>query len=85
MKFRSISALLLAGLLSACSSGKFEKSSDGVTVNISSQNENDVRKVRLQVFGDKIIRVSATPDKEFSNDTSLVVLKPADNIKFDVE
>ena len=57
--------MLLAGLLAACGSGKFEKTPQGVTVNIAAQKENDVRKVRLQVFGDKIIRVTATPDKSF--------------------
>ncbi|MDE6771045.1 MAG: DUF4968 domain-containing protein, partial [Muribaculaceae bacterium] len=85
MKIRSISAMLLAGLLAACGSGKYEKTSAGVTVNIAAQKENDVRKVRLQVFGDKIIRVTATPDNSFSNDTSLVVLRPSSDVRFDVE
>lgn len=64
-------------MLSSCGSGKFEKNADGVTVNVTQSAENDVRKVRLQVLGDKIIRVSATPDKKFSTDESLVtVLRP---------
>ena len=49
------------------------------------QNENGVRKVRLQVWGDKIIRVSATPDSKFAEDESLVVLKPESSTKFEVE
>lgn len=85
MKLRSLSAVALVALLAACGSGKYEKTSSGITVNVEAQKENDVRKVRLQVFGDKIIRVSATPDKEFTNDTSLVVLDPPADVKFDVE
>ena len=57
----------------------------GITVNLDRQNENDVRKVRLQVWGDKIIRVSATPDSKFAEDESLVVLKPESSTKFEVE
>lgn len=85
MKLQSITTLILAGLLGACGSGKVQKDDTGITVNVAQQNDNDVRKVRLQVFGDKIIRVTATPDKEFSQDTSLVVLPHVGKVKFDVE
>lgn len=79
MKFRTLSASLLAGLIAvSCSTGKYEKSDRGVTVNVASTGENSVRKVRLQVLGDKIIRVSATPDKKFVADNSLVTV-PQDN------
>ena len=54
-------------------------------MNVAQQQDTDVRKVRLQVFGDKIIRVSATPDNEFSQDTSLVVLPYQGKVSFDVE
>lgn len=77
MKMRHLSTLLLGSLLlfSSCGSGVYEKNADGITVNVSQQTaDNSVRKVRLMVYGDKIIRVSATPDKKFSSDESLVVL-----------
>ena len=77
--------LLATTLLASCGSGKYTKEQTGITVSIGQQNDNDVRKVRLQVFGDKIIRVSATPDNKFADDESLVVLKPEQKVKFDVE
>jgi len=79
MKIRCLSVSILAGLLAvACASGKYEKSDRGVTVNVASSDEYSVKKVRLQVFGNKIIRVSATPDKKFADDASLVTV-PQDN------
>ena len=71
MKLRALSASVLAGLMTlACSPGKYEKTDRGVTVNVESTGENSVRKVRLQVLGEKIIRVSATPDKKFAEGNS---------------
>lgn len=78
-------ALLASAIVASCGSSKIEKDSMGITVNLDRQNENDVRKVRLQVWGDKIIRVSATPDSKFAEDESLVVLKPESSTKFEVE
>ncbi len=75
-------ALLASAIVASCGSSKIEKDSMGITVNLDRQNENDVRKVRLQVWGDKIIRVSATPDSKFAEDESLVVLKPESSTKF---
>lgn len=89
MKFRHFSASLLsvalALTLSGCSEGKYSKNDNGITVNVTPSAENGVRKVRLQVLGDKIIRVSATPDKKFSTDESLVVVPQVDKTPFTVE
>lgn len=86
MKLRSISTLLLASaLFGACGSGKYEKTDGGVIVNVTPEKENDVRRVRLQVFGDKIIRVTATPDKKFAPDASLAVVKPEAKTDYKVE
>ena len=59
--------LLLSGLLAACSTG-YSRIDGGVIVCTPEG------KVRLQVINDKIIRVSASPDKEFPEDSSLVVI-----------
>ncbi len=85
MRLHSIPTFLLAAVLTACGSSKYQKNDTGITVNVAQQQDTDVRKVRLQVFGDKIIRVSATPDNEFSQDTSLVVLPYQGKVSFDVE
>ena len=67
MKSKGIAMLLLSGLLAACSTG-YSRIDSGVVVSTPEG------KVRLQVINDKIIRVSASPDKEFPEDSSLVVI-----------
>lgn len=57
---------------------QYEKLPDGVVVHSSKEN------VRLRVYGDKIIRVSATPDKTFSDSGSLVVLPSTAETKFEL-
>ena len=85
MKSRTITvSLFTAMLLASCAAGRYEKSERGITVNIAAETENSVRKVRLQVIDDKIIRVSATPDKKFSSDTSLVVIPPRANVEYTI-
>ena len=89
MKFRHFSASLLSAALAmvmtGCSEGKYSKNDNGITVNLTPATENGVRKVRLQVLGDKIIRISATPDKKFADDGSLVVVPQENKTQFTVE
>ena len=75
MKPRLFAAISAVGLLLlACTPERVEKTDLGVTVNLSPTTENSVRKVRLQVLGDRIIRVSATPDRKFAEDNSLITV-----------
>ena len=71
-----LSFAVLAGLLllSACSR------TDGVTV-----KTEDGLLVRFQVMGEKTIRVSATPDKQFADRKSLVVLPSDAKVPFKVD
>ena len=86
MKLRHFSAIALAGLLAtSCATGKYQKSDNGITVNVASTDENSVKKVRLQVIGDKIIRVTATPDDKFAPDASLVTVPQNAKPEFKVE
>ncbi len=86
MKISRFPAVLLTALaLVSCGSHGYKTDKNGIVVNVDSKGENDVRKVRLQVLSDKIIRVSATPDNFFSNDTSLVVVDQKSKPEFKVE
>ncbi|MDE5651278.1 MAG: DUF4968 domain-containing protein, partial [Duncaniella sp.] len=69
----------------SCASGRYEKTEKGIIVNVASTDENSTRKVRLQVLGDKIIRVSATPDKKFADDESLVVIPQDGKTEYSIE
>ncbi len=67
--FRTALAMIFAVVsATGCADAPYERLADGVCV------DTPKAKVRLQVAGDKIIRVSATPEKRFAKEASLVVL-----------
>lgn len=48
MKLKNTSVCLLAGwMLMACSGGGYEKTSNGIIVNVEQQQPTDVRKVKI--------------------------------------
>ncbi len=67
-------ALSFPAIIGSSCSGAYASDSQGVTVKVDPAKAGGASKVRLQVLGPKIIRVSATPSGAFSEDTSLVVL-----------
>ena len=70
-------------VLSACS-GAVRQDENGVTVKVRQPVENGPALVRLEVMGEKLIRVSATPEKKFADPQSLVVLPVAEKTAFEV-
>ena len=72
-------------MLASCAGSDVKQTSDGVIVNIKQEQPTDVRKVRLQVKGEKLIRVSATPDNTFSNRESLIIVPQQVQTPFSVE
>lgn len=78
MGFRLRHIIMLFPLLAAsCSGGEYKVSDDGVTVNLNQIMPGGPQKVRLTVMSDRIIRVTATPDKSFHDHGSLMVLPDA--------
>ena len=79
MKFRLlhiVSAVLLFALAS-CSEQEYKTLDNGVIVNVRHHSAGGPRKVRLTVMSDRIIRVTATPDKAFHDRNSLIILPDA--------
>ena len=75
MNLKNTSVYLLAAwMLAACAGSGLQKTENGVIIEVSRQRPADVRKVRLEVMGEKLIRVSATPEKEFSKEPSLILI-----------
>ncbi|MBQ0120695.1 MAG: DUF4968 domain-containing protein [Bacteroidales bacterium] len=66
-----VTAVLMA--FAACA-GNVEVTRGSVTVRLDGDKSGQPRLVRLQVLGDKIVRVSATPEKTFADAPSLVVI-----------
>ena len=64
-------------LLAGCESKPYQVTADGVTVSVSDAADGASRMVRLQVMSDRVVRVSATPDKAFHDRPSLMVLPDA--------
>ena len=72
-------------VLCGCSQETLEKTDRGIIVNLTPAQDDGVRKVRLEVIDDKIVRVSATPDSRFADDPSLVVVAQERTPEFTVE
>lgn len=72
MKKALLPILLILVLISCSRRGSYEKLSDGVTVTFSKDDE--LKKIRLQVISDKIIRVTATPTDSFAIAESLMIV-----------
>ena len=82
MNLKKLSICLFAGLLlGSCAGTVYEETDEGVIVNV---RQADLGKVRLQVMGEKLIRVSATPEKRFADPQSLVVVPPEGQTPFTV-
>ena len=86
---KKYSYLFLSGLLlSACGGSEtnsFKQTPKGVEVSVKNVSENTPKIVRLEVFGDKIIRVSATKDDKFKDPQSLVIVDQKSQPAFKVE
>ena len=88
--YRTISQSAIAVLALACgltSCGRpegVETLPDGIIVHLTPKTENATRQVRLQVLGERLIRVSATPERRFADKESLVVLPQQSKPDFDV-
>ncbi|MBR4977517.1 MAG: DUF4968 domain-containing protein, partial [Bacteroidales bacterium] len=74
--------LLAICTLISCEPLSYTKDNDGVIVMVKNPAENGPAMVRLRVLGDKIIHVSATPEKRFPDPSSLVVLHQNPNVEF---
>lgn len=86
MKYRYL--LLSAGLClcthTDISAAGYVKKGNAVTISVSSPGEGGARMVRLQVMGDRIIRVEATPEETFAEKQSLIIVPQKAKARFSV-
>ena len=83
---KRICYFLLAGcLMASCSPSAVERTPKGVIVQIETQDPTQARQVSLEVLGEQLIHVSATPERKFSKKESLVVLPQQTKTDFTVE
>ncbi len=72
-------------IFTACAESLYQKTDDGVIINIKQPQETGARKVRLRVLGDELIHVSATPEKEFPRDSSLIIVPGLQTVPFTID
>ncbi len=85
MKSRTVFFSLLASMVLCSCSGTLKQDESSVTVKVQNPVEGGPALVRLEVIGEKLIRVSATPEKKFADPQSLVVLPAMQQTPFEVE
>ena len=85
MKIRRMSMLLLAAVMLSACAGAYKQTESGVTVKVKDASEGGPAMVRLEVMGEKLIRVSATPEKKFADPQSLVIVPAAEQTPFTVQ
>ena len=77
---------LFAGLLlAACSSPQVEDTGKGIVVNLRPDSPSEAKKVRLEVLGEKLIRVSATPEDRFADPQSLIIVPQTAKVSYTVK
>ena len=76
-----LSALLVLG---ACAD-VYKVTENGVTVKVQQPSEDGPKLVRLEVMGEKLIHVSATPERMFADPESLVIIPAKEKTGFAVE
>ena len=76
-------ALILVPL--SCGNKDYKVKGDSVVIPLQSVKADGPSQVRLQVLGEKLVRISATPDKVFHDRNSLVVLPQGGSTPFTVE
>ena len=69
---RILSIALGILLFVSCTSTEIEKTAHGIIVRLQPQNSREARNIRLQVVNEMIIHVSATSEKNFSTENSLI-------------
>lgn len=78
--------LLMSGLLlNSCSGPSYRTDGSGVTVKVQNVIDGGPRLVRLEVMGEKLIHVSATPERKFADQESLVIIPLTGKTPFAVE
>jgi len=58
-----------------------EKHADGITIQLEPHSHSEAQLIRLQIINDKIVHVSATPESQFSEEKSLIVVPHPDTVR----
>ena len=79
----ALTALLMTGL-NAVAADHYTVDGQFITIPVKDAAQGEAKVVRLQVVGDKIIRVRATPEEQFPSKTSLMIVPQHSKAKYSV-
>ncbi|WP_305039573.1 TIM-barrel domain-containing protein [Fulvivirga ulvae] len=86
MKIKKIHLGLCVMLwFTGCVEPQYQITDGGVIIDINQNKESEVRKVHLRILGNELIHVSATPDNDFPEDSSLIIVPGLQTVPFTVE
>jgi alpha-D-xyloside xylohydrolase len=77
--------LLALLIFAACAKPPYQQTEDGVVITLYQRHKTDAQRIRLRVLGDELIHVSATPEDEFSGDSSLIVVPGLRTVPYTIE
>ena len=77
LRLKTVLFVLVLLVFSSCTKALFTKSADGFTISVKQRDGKEAQGVRLQVYSENIIRVSATPDKKIPDTESLITVADA--------
>jgi len=81
---KSLFACFILGVLTMSCSGKYDKTEQGIVVHVEDNGTTNPKLVRIQVMGEKIIKVSATAEKKFADNQSLIIVDQKMDTPYDV-
>lgn len=82
---KKLHLLFIGIILVGCSTKQYQMIKGGVVVNVKQNAKTDTRKVRVEVLGNELIHVSASPNEEFPKDSTLIIVPRSKNVAFNVD
>ncbi|MCW3786592.1 TIM-barrel domain-containing protein [Plebeiibacterium sediminum] len=80
-----VASLLIISSLISCNKSTYQTIDNGVIVQLKQKKSTDASLVKLEVVSDDIIRVVATPENNFSERKSLIIVpQKQNNVKYNV-
>lgn len=70
LRLKTVLFVLVLLVFSSCTKALFTKSADGITISVKPKDGKEAQRMRLQVYSENIIRVSATPEEKIPDTES---------------
>ncbi len=76
--------IFLLFIIYSCENKNYNQVQDGIFISLNSP-DTQVKKLRLHVLGEELIHISATPENEFPQDSSLIIVPEQKTAPFSVQ